>query len=172
MRKFMMRKSLFIAAALSAAFLAGGAQAQTAGTYSGMTADGGNISLVITGTAPNFTITSMNVGFTANCKHPVGSTTEGWGFFLGIPVVPAETDFHSGNHYYDITGFAKFPNNHSIKGGITSVTAVFVPGSVPPNAAHFCASPNQAFHLDLQPAAKVVPAEPGTAVALPQPDVK
>ena len=133
----MTRKSFFIAALISTVCLAGGAQAQTAGTYAGETADGGNISLVVTGTTGNFTITSMNVGFTADCKHPVGSTTEGWGFFLGIPVVPAGTNFHSGNHYYDITGIAKFPNNHSIKGTITSVTAVFVPGTTPPNAAHF-----------------------------------
>jgi hypothetical protein len=168
----MTRKSFFITALFSTVCLAAGAQAQTAGTYAGETADGGNISLVVTGTTGNFTITSMNVGFTADCKHPVGSTTEGWGFFLGIPVVPAGTDFHSGNHYYDITGTAKFPNNHSIKGTITSVTAVFVPGATPPDAAHFCSAPKQAFQLSLEPAAKVVPAAPGTAVALTRPDVK
>lgn len=168
----MNHKSIFAAGIVSALCMAGSAQAQTAGTYAGETADGGNISLVVTGTTGNFTITSMNVGFTADCKHPVGTTTEGWGFFLGIPVVPAGTDFHSGNHYYDITGTAKFPNNHSIKGTITSVTAVFVPGATPPDAAHFCASPKQAFTLTLEAGAKVVPAAPGTAVAIPQANVK
>jgi len=169
----MIRKALLVAAAVSATCLAGAAQAQSAGTFAGTSADGGNISVVVTGTAPNFTITSMNVNFMANCTHPARTANEGWGFFLGIPVVAAGTNFHSGNDYYDITGIAKFPNNHSIKGTITSVTAVFVPGATPPDAAQFCKSPKQAFQLDKQaPGAQVVPAAPGTAVALPKPNIQ
>lgn len=169
----MIRKALLVAAAVSATCLAGAAQAQSAGTFAGTSADGGTISMVIAGTSPNFTITAMNVNFLAACKHPAGTANEGWGFSLNIPVVAAGTNFHSGNDYYDITGLAKFPNNHSIKGTITSLTATFVPGSTPPDAAHFCASPKQAFQLTKEPAdAKIVPASPGTAVALPKPNIQ
>ncbi len=169
----MIRKALLAAAAVSATCLAGVAQAQSAGTFVGTSSDGGTISMVIAGTSPNFTITLMNVNFLAACTHPARTASEGWGFSLNTPVVAAGTDFHSGNDYYDITGVAKFPNSHTIKGTITSVTAVFVPGATPPDAAQFCKSPRQAFMLTKEaPGAKIAPVTPGTAVALPKPNIQ
>lgn len=65
----MQRKQILVRAVSALIFFAGistGAEAQKAGTYSGTSVDGGNISLSVTGTSPNFTITSMNVNFDAN----------------------------------------------------------------------------------------------------------
>jgi hypothetical protein len=73
-------------------------------------------------------------------------------FFFGQPIVGGENDFHSGDDYYDIRGSLHFPGPKTIKGVITSVTAVFVPGADPPTHAQFCKSAQQPFTLTFQSA--------------------
>jgi hypothetical protein len=143
---------IFAAAAL--ALMAGTAQAQKAGTYAGTSVDGGSISVTVTGTAGNFTLSNMNVNFQAACTHPARTANEGWGFFLGQAIVSGDNNYHSGNDYYDIRGALHFPSNNKIVGNITSVTAVFVPGDNPPIKAQFCKSAKQGFTLLFQTAPK------------------
>lgn len=148
----MTRKSFFLAGAISLILSTGAAQAQKAGTYAGTSADGGNISVTVTGTTGNFTLSNMNVNFQAHCTHPARTANEGWGFFLGQAIVSGDNNFHSGNDYYDITGVLHFPSDKKIMGSITSVTAVFVPGATPPAQAQFCKSAKQGFTLLFQAA--------------------
>ena len=140
-------------------------QAQKVGTYSGTSADGGFISLKVEQPGGVFTFTAGDVNFMPHCTHPSRIASEGWGFSLDIPIVSGTNDFHSGNDYYDTRGSLHFVNNKVIKGTITSVTAVFVPGADPPNAAQFCKSAKQAFTLNLQPVPTTPAVLPGTAVA-------
>jgi hypothetical protein len=141
-----------VSALIFAAGIATGAQAQKVGTYTGTSDDGGFISLTLTESGGVFTAAGMNVNFMANCTHPTRTTNEGWGFFLGQTLTTNDNDFHSGNHYYDISGTFHFPGSKTIKGTITSVTSVFVPGNDPPTAAQFCKSAKQPFTLTFQSA--------------------
>ena len=108
--------------------------------------------MTVTGSSPNFTLSNMNVNFQADCTHPARTANEGWGFFLGQAIVSGDNNFHSGNDYYDIRGALHFVSNNKIKGTITSVTAVFVPGHNPPNKSQFCKSATQGFTLLFQSA--------------------
>lgn len=169
----MIRKTLFVAGAFSAMFLAGGAHAQSAGSFAGQSADNSTISLTVTNTGGTYTVTGMSVGFTADCKKTGLSATEGWGFFLGDDITSGSTNFTSSNDYYYITGSMHFSGNNTIKGAITSYTATFVPGAAPPKQAQFCTSPKQAFTLTKEaPGADTVTAAPGTSVLLPKPETK
>ena len=160
----MKRVALLVFSTLISIAPLGALHAQQVGTYSGTSADGQTITMQVTETSGQFFFGNVNVHFEATCTHPAGTADEGWGFFLGQQIVSGSNDFHSGNDYYDITGSLHFPNNKTIKGTITSVTAVFVPGSSPPKAAHFCKSAKQAFTLTTTPAPVIAPVKPGTAV--------
>ncbi|HWA92244.1 MAG TPA: hypothetical protein VG889_19555 [Rhizomicrobium sp.] len=148
----MIRNTLLIAVALACA--AGSAQAQKVGTYSGTADDGTFISFSVdkNGTAGAFRFVNGDVNFQAQCTHPVRTANEGWGFFLGQDIVDGSNDFHSGNDYYDTRGSMHFTGPKTIKGTITSVTAVFTPNGDPPTKAQFCKSAKQAFTLTLQTA--------------------
>jgi hypothetical protein len=154
----MARKSPFIrllTAALPAIVAAGFcdiAHAQKVGTYSGKQSDGGFISFTVTESAGVFSLGSMNVNFSATCKNPgAGTTNEGWGFYLNQPISGGAADFHSFDHYYDISGSLTFVTDHVVKGTVTSVTAVFVPGPTPPTQAHFCKTAKLTFSAKSQP---------------------
>jgi hypothetical protein len=160
----MRRQLFFVSAAAFALALCGSASAQKAGGYAGTSEDNNTISLTVTGTAGDFTIAGMSVGFTAACKATGDSVNEGWGFFLGQQIQSGVNDFTSGNDYYNIVGTYHFVNNNTIKGTITSRTAVFVPGATPPAKAMFCTSAKQGFTLTYQGPAAKRSIEPGTAI--------
>lgn len=162
----MKRVALLVSSALISIAPIAGANAQVAGTYSGTSADGALIVMTVTGTTGNFEFTTVNVNMLPECTNPARQVSEGWGFFLGQTIVAGTNNFHSGNDYYDVTGSLHFPSNKTIKGTLTSVTAVFTPGHTPPNGAQFCKSPNQTFTLTLNPAPVIGPVKPGTAVVL------
>jgi hypothetical protein len=157
-------KSIFLSATglfLMASTLPG--SAQKVGSYTGSSADGNTISLNITGSPGAYTITGMSVGFTAQCKS--GVATEGWGFSLNIPVVSgASTPFVSNNDEYYIDGALHFTSNTKIEGTIASRTSVFVPGPIPPTAAHFCLSAKQNFTLKFESTSIPMSIGPGNAV--------
>jgi hypothetical protein len=139
----MLHKHKLISVASSLLFTAGfaaGAQAQKVGTYSGTADDGTFISFSVTKPASTFQFTNGDVNFQAQCTNPSRVASEGWSFFLGQDIVGGTNAFHSGNDYYDTRGSMHFVNNNTIKGTITTVTAVFVPGQDPPKAAQFCKS--------------------------------
>src|SRR5580765_1849196 len=155
----MVPSARFFLAVIAMACTVGTAQAQKAGTYTGTSADGGTITVTVTGTGP-FTVSNMNVNFKAPCNRGPAAN-EGWGFFLGEQIDPTGTDFSSGDDYYLIDGFLKFPSNSRITGMITSRTAVFVPNQNPPLASRFCISNTQKFTLTFQGPAQ--PMSLGTA---------
>jgi hypothetical protein len=159
-----MKGRILLVSAAAFALACGSASAQKAGSYSGQTADNNTISLTVTGTSPNFSVGGMNVGFVADCARTGNSVSEGWGFFLGQPIVSGENDFTSHNDYYWFVGTFHFVNNNTIKGTIVSYTATFVAGDDPPRKAQFCVSPKQAFTLTYQGTAAKAPIEAGTAV--------
>ena len=163
----MVRKVLLASIAMALSMTTG-ALAQEAGSYAGTSADNNTISLTVTETSGVFTVTSMSVGFTANCALQGNSVNEGWGFFLGQDLTNGAADFASHNDYYYISGSLHFSGSHTIKGMITSLTATFIPGSTPPIKSQFCKSPKQAFTLTKQPAPELPPIAPGTAVVLHQ----
>lgn len=146
----MVRNTVFAAAAL--ACFAGTADAQKVGTYSGTAADGTFISFSVdkNGTGGSFRFTNGDVNFEAKCTHPARTASEGWGFFMGQDIVAGANPFHSGNDYYDTRGTMKFAGAHTLKGSITSVTAVFTPNGDPPTKAQFCKSAKQSFILTFQ----------------------
>lgn len=141
-----------------------GALAQKVGTYSGTADDGSFVSFTVSKTGSTFSFTNGDVNFQAQCTKPDGVANEGWGFFLGQDIVNGDNPFHSGNDYYDIRGSMHFSNDNTIKGTLTSVTAVFVPGDDPPKKAHFCKSAKQGFTLKFQTAPQTPPVAPGTSV--------
>jgi len=140
-----MTRTLLLAAA--AVCIAGTAEAQKVGTYSGTAADGTFVSFSVTKPAANFQFTNGDVNFMAACTNPARTANEGWGFFLGQDIVAGSNPFHSSNDYYDVRGAMHFVNNNTISGQITSFTAVFVPGQDPPKTAQFCKSAKQGFTL-------------------------
>jgi hypothetical protein len=144
----MIRKTLFVAAALACA--AGSAQAQKVGTYSGTADDGTFITFQVTNNGSAFFFGNGDVNMQLDCTHPVRTANEGWGFFLGQQIASGSNDFDSHNDYYDTRGTLHFTGPNTIKGTITSVTSVFVPGADPPIKAQFCKSPKQAFTLTFQ----------------------
>lgn len=118
--------------------------AQQAGTYSGTTDDGNSVSFtVVDNGGGNFEMMSASVNFTDICKHPDGTANEGWGFFVGKNINGGKVSFTSQNDYYFITANLTFVSDNKIKGNLSSRTAVFVPGSDPPTAAHYCAAAKQ-----------------------------
>lgn len=154
-----------LAALVAAASMAGTAQAQKAGFFSGTADDGTNISLTVTGTGP-YTITGMNVNMNAPCNTGANAN-EGWGFFLGQVINPAGMNWSSRNDYYDSYGTLKFASNTRITGLVTSRTAVFDPTFDPPRAARFCFAHQQHFQLLWQHATQPMPL--GTAVVTSNP---
>lgn len=162
----MKRVALLVSSAFLSIVPIAALHAQAVGTYSGTSADGGFITLSVQKPAGTFTFTMGDVNFMPQCTKPSRIASEGWGFSLNQPIVAGTNNIHSGNDYYDFTLALHFVNNKTIKGTITSVTAVFVPGSTPPNASQFCKAAKQTFALTLQPVPVMDPVKPGTAVVL------
>src|SRR5690242_7216520 len=144
LEKSMTSKSFLVLAIASLIGTTSSALAQKVGTYSGTSADGGFVSFSVVENSGVFSFTNGDVNFMAACTSPARTASEGWGFFLGQDIVKGNNPFHSGNDYYDIRGTMQFVTNNKIKGTITSVTAVFVPGNDPPTKSQFCKSPKQA----------------------------
>src|SRR5690242_19288570 len=131
-----------IAAARS---ITGGAPAQLFGTYPGSSADGELMSMSVIQAGSTLSIGNADVNMRVDCYHPGRLDYEGWGFYLGQDIVAANINFHTGNHYCDSRGMFYFYNAKAIRGTVSSVTAVFVPGPDPATAAQFCSSPTQNF---------------------------
>ena len=152
MQKHILMRSL--SALVLTAGIVTGAHAQKVGTYSGTADDGTFISFQVDkgGTGGSFRFTNGDVNMQLHCTKPARTANEGWGFFLGTDIVGGSNDFQSGNDYYDTRGSLHFAGSNTIKGTITSVTAVFVQGDNPPKKSQFCTSPKQSFTLTFQTA--------------------
>lgn len=146
----MFRNSLLLAAFASLAVTSAVA-APKVGFYTGTSEDGAFISFEVIADGAKFEFSNVDVNMQPKCTHPNRTASEGWGFFLGQDIVDGDNPFHSGNDYYDTTGTLHFTGPNTIKGTITSVTAVFTPTD-PPKKAQFCKAAKQAFTLTFQTA--------------------
>src|SRR5262249_8414258 len=100
MRPSMKRISIITGIAGAACLIAGGASAQSAGTFSGTSTDGAFITFNVTKVGSTFTVGTSDVNMQALCKHTGLTANEGWGFFLGDDISSGSTDFTSHNDYY------------------------------------------------------------------------
>ena len=127
----------------------GAASAQTAGVYSGTTADGNPISMTVMGSGNNYAVTGFTLNFTAGCAHSGSSISGNFASGANFPLTDGAADFSlTVFQSVDSFGSLHFVGNHTIKGIITTDQATFDPGSTPPNRAEFCQSPKQAFTMD------------------------
>lgn len=137
------------------------ASAQTAGTYSGASADGQTVSFVV-GTDSNnvLAITGASIDFAAPCKGGTAPTLySGWGFGADAVITNRKAVLVAPDPYFYITANLKFVGS-TITGTITTKTAYLDPGKTPPKLADFCESPLQAFTATLSGPAPRVPALP------------
>ena|SRR5665213_3302784 len=95
--------------------------------------------------------------WTCPARRPGSRQAKDGAFFLGDDISGGSTDFLSHNDYYYSTGSMHFSGNNTIKGTITSYSALFVPGPTPPKASQFCVSAKQAFTLSKQAPGKWQP---------------
>jgi hypothetical protein len=137
-----------VAALLCAGTMAPAARAQQAGTYSGTSADGQNVSFVV-GTDSNtgkLQITSFNLGITAPC-HPGSYTySTAWGVGGdGKDLTSHSTTYTYSFGYLYLVASMKF-TSAGATGKITSYTPTFAPvNSGHPKKSVFCKSPQQGF---------------------------
>ena len=146
------------------------ALAQQAGTYSGTMDDGNFVSFtVVDNGGGNFEMSSASINFTDTCKNPSGTANEGWGFFVGQNISGGKVNFVSQDDYYYISAKLTFVSDNKIKGTLFSRTAVFVPGSDPPTAAHFCSAPKQGLVATFQGPGRGPAISPSAAMAYAHP---
>jgi hypothetical protein len=141
--------SNFPLAACLALCASGAAFAQTAGTYSGTTADGNPISMTVMGSGSDYAVTGFTLNYTADCAHSGSSLFGNFASGANFPLTNGAADF-SLTVFQSVYTFGSlhFVGNHTIKGTITTDQAAFDPGSTPPKRAEFCESPKQAFTMD------------------------
>jgi hypothetical protein len=127
----------------------GTAFAQTAGIYSGTTADGNPISMTVMGSGSDFSVTGFTLNYTSDCAHSGGSIDGNFASGANFPLTNGAADFSLTVFQAVYTfGSLHFVGNHTIKGTITTDQATFDPGSTPPKRSEFCQSPKQAFTMD------------------------
>jgi hypothetical protein len=152
-------------AACLALCASGTAFAQTAGTYSGTTADGNPISMTVMGSGSNYAVTGFTLNYTADCAHSGGSIDGNFASGANFPLTNGAADFSLiVFQAVDSFGSLHFVGNHTIKGTLTTDQATFDPGSTPPKRAEFCQSPKQAFTLEKGAPASAQTLKPVVAV--------
>jgi hypothetical protein len=147
--------------ALCAIALASPVAAQTAGTYTGASADGQTVSFVV-GLDSNsvLAVTGASVDFQAPCKGGTAPTLySGWGFAADAVITGRKAVLVAPDPYFYITANLKFVGS-TVTGTITTKTAYLDPGKTPPKLADFCESPLQAFTATLNGPGPVTPALP------------
>jgi hypothetical protein len=149
--------------ALCTVALGSAASAQTAGTYSGTSADGQTVSFVVgTDGDSNLAVTSASIGFAAPCKGGTAPTLySGWGFGTDAVIVNHKTTMTAPDPYFYIVATLKFSGS-TVTGNISTKTPYLDPGKTPPKVADFCESPVQAFSATLGGTGPDEPAEAGT----------
>jgi hypothetical protein len=163
-----MRFGSFSTAVLAAGLAlgaSGAAFAQTAGTFSGTTADGNPISMTVMGSGSDYTVTGFTLNYTADCAHSGSSLFGNFASGANFPLTNGAADF-SLTVFQSVYTFGSlhFVGNHTIKGTITTDQAAFDPGSTPPKRAEFCESPKQAFTMDKGASADAQALKPVVAV--------
>ena len=127
------------------------ASAQTAGTYSGMQANGANLSVTV-GTDPNngaLAITALGVGIIGSCKPGTTTANTGWGLGLNQDLTGSSAKVIYSFDYFYTELTLKFSGN-TVSGTVTSYTPIFADvNSGRPKKAVFCTSPKQTFSATL-----------------------
>lgn len=148
---------------LCAMTLSSPGSAQTAGTYSGSSADGQTVSFTVGLDGDSrLAVTSASVGFEAPCKGGTAPTlSSGWGFGSDAVITNHRATLIAPDPFFYITATLKFTGS-TVTGLITTRAPYLDPGHTPPNRADFCESPLQAYSATLGGPAPALP--PGTVV--------
>jgi hypothetical protein len=145
--------------------------AQQAGTYSGTSADGSNVSFTV-GTDSNndLAVTGASINFTAPCKGGTTPTVySGWGFGTDAVITKNKASMVASDNFFYITADLKFSGS-TVTGTVTTRVPDLDPGSTPPTKADFCESPKQAFSATLNGTGPSVPdLPPGAMIHLQVP---
>jgi hypothetical protein len=167
-----LRYSIAAFAVLPALVFGSSGEAQTAGTYTGTTADGSPIAFTVaTDGNGNLAVTAATQTFNAKCNGTAPSTLPTtWGFFFGSEIKNQRAKFTygvgGGSSIYDaITfDFATSP----VSGTTSSRIAILATGKDAPGRAEYCVSARQAYTATLSSSTPAAPAlQPGAAVVLP-----
>jgi hypothetical protein len=162
MTKF--RHATFAFSALCAIVLSAPGSAQTAGTYTGTSADGQTVSFTVgTDSDSNLAVTGASIGFAAPCKGGTAPTLySGWGFSADAVIANHKTTMTAPDPFFYIVADMHFSGS-SVTGKIITIAPYLDPGKTPPNKADFCESPAQAFSATLGgPESRVPALPPGT----------
>ena len=156
---------------LCAMVFSSGADAQKAGTYTGMSADGQYLDFTV-GTDPNtnsLAVLEAGVNFDAACKGGYPDLIESWGigFTQDIANRKALVVFDAQDIY--ITANMTFSKDGStVTGTIDTRVVGFAPSTAAPTKSEFCESARQAFTATYQSAAaKTPPLASGETVHYP-----
>jgi len=141
-------------AAIIATVLATPSTAQQAGTYTGTSADGQNLTFVV-GTDTNtgyYALTSAGISFSAPCKNSSVVLTTSWGFGLLQDIIDRKTgQFSSTDTYFTFDLKLDFSvDGLSATGTIRTYSPTLDPVGSKPTKALLCESPLQALTLNLQ----------------------
>lgn len=162
------RYSTFALSMCCAMALSLAGHAQSAGTYTGSSADGQLVRFVVgTDGDGHLAVINASVNFQAPCKGGSAPTLEnGWGFSPDAVITHHKADMVSPDPYFYITASFVFSGS-SVTGLITTRVPYLDPANTPPVRADFCESPKQAFSATLgaDPALDRTPA-PGQVVHL------
>jgi len=138
--------------------------AQTAGTYTGTSADGQAISLVV-GLDSNsvLAVTGASISYVAPCKGGSAPTLyTGWGFGTDTVITAHKATMTATDPFFYIVADMHFSGSN-VSGFITSRSPYLDPANTPPVRADFCESPKQAFSATLGATGPDAPAlPPGT----------
>ena len=135
--------------------------AQTAGTYSGTSADGQTVSFTVgTDSDSNLAVTGASIDFAAPCKGGTAPTRySGWGFGADAVITSHKAVMTAPDPFFYIVATLKFSGS-TVSGLIQTRAPYLDPGHTPPNMADFCESPSQAFTATLNAAGPREPALP------------
>ena len=169
MTKF--RHATLAFSALCAIALSTPGSAQTAGTYTGTSADGQQVSFVVgLDGGNNLAVTSASISFAAPCKGGTAPTLySGWGFGTDAVITKGKATMTAPDPFFYIVASLKFSGS-TVTGNISTRAPYLDPGKTPPNIADFCESPVQAYSATLGgtgPSESALPA--GTARHLQTP---
>ena len=146
------------------------ALAQSAGTYTGTTADGENVSFTVTqdATSGEYSITGENIAFNAPCKNSTITLNTAWGTGYSVPITKGVAKLALQDSYFFFSGTLRFTAT-AMSGTLASTSPnLAYNASGHPTKALFCVSPAQAVTGTLSAAGSTVAASavPPKAVLL------
>ena len=133
------------------ALLSTAASAQSAGTYTGTTADGQNVSFTVTQdpTSGDYSITGENISFSAPCKDSTITLNTAWGTGYTVPITKGVAKLALQDTYFFFSGTLHFTGT-TLSGMLASTSPDLSYSTTGrPTKALFCVSPAQSVTATL-----------------------